>query len=140
MRKTYANMSIFAEGSEYILSKTSSTGHANPDRYRAATSRARCAKCQKRTCVTKFLPHRAPPGEPLVVKPQDSLTNTEERSTCHGMTAKFVKHLSLPNHLQPCSWRSGDLTLPKVSPKKGCFHSSAKVVLIAMDNPWLSQE
>lgn len=96
-----------------------------------------------RTCRAHcgVLPHQAPPGELLVVKPQDSLNNTDERLMCHGMTAK----LSLPGptlfSAKPYPAMLMDISLfLKSLLKRHYFHSSAKVVLIAMDNPGLSQE
>lgn len=74
----------------------------------------------------------------LVVKPWDSLTNTEERLISHGRATK----LSL-SHPAPFSAKPYLATLMEISSflkPLYYFHSSAKVVLTAMDNSWLPQE
>lgn len=139
-------MSIFAEGREYILSKTSSVRHANPARYRAATSRASCTKSRKRMCFTRTKQQNL--QSTLWGSSSSSTTwrtsgcktsrqsNTDERLMCHGMTAK----LSLPGPTL-FSAKPYPAMLMDTSPflksllKRHYFHSSAKVVLIAMDNP-----
>lgn len=96
-----------------------------------------------RTCRAHcgVLPHWASPGEALVVKPQGSLTNTEERLMCHGMTAKLPLPCPTPFFAQPYLAMLMEIfSFLKSLLKKRYFHSSAKVVLVAMDNPWLSQE
>lgn len=69
--------------------------HANPQRCRAATSRtSMCTESKTRTCFTMInsrtcrAPYGVLPPPALAAKPQDSLTNTEERLMCHGMPAK----------------------------------------------------
>lgn len=91
-------MSIFAEGNEYALPNLF-VRHANPERCRAATSTTSiCTESKTSTCFTMIKQQNlqncgvllppASPGEALAVKPQDSLTNTEERLMCRGMSAK----------------------------------------------------
>lgn len=86
-----------------------------------------------RTCRTPcgVLPHPASPGEPLAVKPQDSLTNTEERLMCHGMSAK----LSLPC-AKPFSAKPEPAMVMEISP---FLSLSSKNAISTALQKWSSQ-
>lgn len=136
-------MSIFAEGNEHTLSKTCLWGMQTLRGAEQPPAEPAVALSQKtgrvspwwnnRTCRTPcgVLPHPASPGEPLAVKPQDSLTNTEERLMCHGMSAK----LSLPC-AKPFSAKPEPAMVMEISP---FLSLSSKNAISTALQKWSSQ-
>lgn len=127
--------------------------HANPERCRAATSRtSSCTESKNRTCFTMMKQQNLQnalwgPSSPSISRRTSGCKTAGQFNQHRGKAdVSWDVCQAFPSMCKTflCQTRAshghGDLSFPKSLLKKCYFHSSAKVVLAVVDNPWLSQE